>query len=161
MADQALTKLLGGFYQEFSTGLAPDCDKDLAAVGVSDSAVATASLSTNISNGLTTITNFAQDAYGNSPLYAAAAAQWSSVSMVQFMVNNPYTAAVAQLNGSNIYINASWVNGMNTQQQEAMLLHEMLHNITGFADGDIQSKLGLPTNAASQNISDKLMKDCF
>jgi hypothetical protein len=160
-AQQALSSLLGDFYQEFMAGLGTDCENDLAAVGISDSAVATASLKTNILDGLTTVSNYAFDVYGNSPLYAAAAAQYGSEMMVQYMSLNPNTAAVSQLSGNNIYINASWVNGMNTPQQEGLLLHEMIHNITGLTDGDIQSKLGLPTNAASQNIGDKLQKDCF
>jgi len=55
----------------------------LAALGVSDSAVANASLGTEISDGLTTITHLAEDVYGNSPAHAAAGAQWATVSMVQ------------------------------------------------------------------------------
>ena len=95
-------------------GLGTDCENDLAAVGISDSAVATASLKTNILDGLTTVSNYAFDVYGNSPLYAAAAAHYGSEMMVQYMSLNPNTAAVSQLSGNNIYINASWVNGMNT-----------------------------------------------
>ena len=75
-----------------------DCDKNLAAVGTTDAAVANASLNTTILNGDATLTNYAQDVYGNSP--------------------HPWR----KLSGNNIYTDASWVNGMNTQQQESMLL---------------------------------------
>jgi hypothetical protein len=70
-------------------------------------------------------------------------------------------AAVAQSRGNNIYIDAGWVNGMTINQQSAMLLHELLHNVTGQSDDVLQQKLGLATNVPSQNISDKLEKDCF
>jgi hypothetical protein len=73
---------------------------------------------------------------------------------------NPNAAAVAQLSGSNIYINASWVNGMSDVDRQAMLLHELVHNITGKTDDVLQSALGLMVGAASQNIGDKL-RDCF
>ena len=85
--------------------------------------------------GLTAVSAYALDVYGNSPAYNAAEAEWGNTSMVQFMtVVAPNAAAVAQLKGSNIYINPSWVNGMSPLQQEAMVLHELLHNITGQAE---------------------------
>lgn len=81
--------------------------------------------------------------------------------MATFMLTNPSAAAASELNGSNIYINGSLINGMSTADQQGLLLHELLHNITGMVAGDIQTALGLPTNKASQNIGDKLKGDCF
>jgi RHS repeat-associated protein len=160
-AYDTLMNLLAEFDVEFRFVLSAPCEQDLAAVGVSDSEITAASLNTNILYGLATVSNYAQDVYGNTPLSAAAAAEYGSETMVQYMVYNPATAAVAQLNGNNIYINPAWVNGMSTQQQEGMLLHEMVHNITGMTDPAIQSALNISTTQASQNISDKLMTDCF
>ena len=45
---------------------------------------------------------------------------------------------------------------MTTGQQTAMLLHELLHGITGKSDDVIQGNLGLSTKVPSQNIGDKL-----
>ena len=99
---------------------------------------------------------------GNTPVAASAAAQYGSVSITQYMtIMAPNAAAVAQANGSNIYINASWVNGMGVGDRQAMLLHEILHNITGKFDEDLQGSLGVPVGAASQNIGDKLKRDCL
>jgi hypothetical protein len=112
-------------------------------------------------NGLTSLTNYAQDIYGNSPAANAASNAYGTESMAQYMSLNPNVAAVSQAPGSNIYINAAWVNGMTTSQQTAMLLHELLHGITGLTDDAIQGALGLPTNTASQNIGNKLQADCL
>ena len=81
--------------------------------------------------------------------------------MAQYMSLNPGTIAVSQAPGNNIYINPAWVNGMSAGQQEGLLLHEILHNITAQPDGWIQAALGLSMNAASQNIGDKLQQDCI
>jgi len=40
------------------------------------------------------------------------------------------------------------------------MLHEILHNVTGLTDGDIQSALGLG-GGVSNNITQRLIKDCF
>jgi hypothetical protein len=41
------------------------------------------------------------------------------------------------------------------------VLHEVLHNVTGLTDPDIERKLGLPDNGPSDVITQKLLKDCF
>jgi hypothetical protein len=50
---------------------------------------------------------------------------------------------------------------MTVAQQEAMLLHEMMHNITGQTDPQLQGDLGLSTTAPSLNISNQLQTDCL
>lgn len=83
------------------------------------------------------------------------------MTIAMFFSSSPGTAALAQLNGSAIYISSAWVNGMSTGDQQAMLLHEMVHNLTALTDDRIQTMLSLSTKEPSQNISDKLKKDCF
>jgi hypothetical protein len=163
----AHTTLMGDkaqFYEQFMGIQSAGCEADLAQVGVTDTQVAMAALNANIINGLgltAATSNYAQAAYGNSPALNAASAQWGDISVTQYMtIVNPNAAAVAQLSGSNIYINASWVNGMSDVDRQAMLLHELVHNITGKTDDVLQSALGLMVGAASQNIGDKL-RDCF
>jgi hypothetical protein len=99
--------------------------------------------------------------YGNSPAAASAARQWGNTTMAYMGVNVASIATISQLHDNDIYVNAGLVNGMTTYQQEAMLLHELLHNITGQTDDVIQEELNLPTSAGSQNIGDKLQADCF
>jgi hypothetical protein len=81
--------------------------------------------------------------------------------MAQYFLLHPNTAAVAQASGNTIYVAANWINGMSALDQEALLLHEVLHNITGKIDYDLQLALNISTSAASQNIGDTFKKDCL
>jgi hypothetical protein len=69
--------------------------------------------------------------------------------------------AVSQLGGANIYVNVGMIQGGNSWNNRGLVLHEVLHNITGYTDPDIQLRLGLPQVAASNNITQKLITDCF
>jgi hypothetical protein len=129
-------------------------------VGATDAQVSQAASSVNIVYGLTSLANYAQAIYGKSPAAAAASGQWLGTTVVQYMAVNPTVAALAQPSGNNLYINPTWINGMSVGQQQGLLLHELLHQITGKGDDAIQDAFGLP-HAASQNIGDKLQKDCF
>jgi hypothetical protein len=154
-----------GLGLQFLRAQSEPCEKDLAALGVTDSQVSAAAFGANILNGMTAIFGtFADEVYGNaSPeLHNAAVGEFGTINMVQYMtLVSPTAAAVAQIKGSNIYFNPSWVNGMTPLDQTAMLLHEFMHNITGLTDDEIQTRLGLSTKAASQNIGDKLKQDCL
>ena len=163
LAKSALNAELSTIFGLFSIGgETSQCETDLALVGVTDEQVSAAAASANIINGLTSSATYAQAIFGNSPAYSAAEAQYGNTTMQVFMLRGLLTgvAAVSQSPGNNIYIDAGWINGMTTSQQQALLLHELLHNITGQDDSTLQSDLGLPTNARSQNIGDKLEKDC-
>jgi hypothetical protein len=68
--------------------------------------------------------------------------------------------AVAQLGGPNIYLNSTLINAGDYYTNRATALHEILHNVTGLTDPDIQRRFGLP-EGISDNITKKLLKDCF
>ena len=53
------------------------------------------------------------------------------------------------------------INLNNYYQNLATVLHEILHNVTGLSDDAIQTALGLSTSQVSNNITQKLLKDCF
>jgi hypothetical protein len=163
VAQQALNAELAGLSTLFSGIQSLGCESDLADVGVTNSQIAAAASSTNILDGLTSTANYAQAIYGNSLAYGAAAFYWGGVTVGMFMSINQSsgTAAVSQAPGNNIYISSGWVNGMTANQQEALLLHELLHNITGKTDDVLQGALGLSVGAPSQNIADKLGQDCL
>lgn len=166
--DQALTSLtsdLGDISAQFKNLQSADCEADLKAAGATDARVVAYAQGLSIVDGLgpaAITTTYAYAAYGNSPAYSSAATIWGGVTVAMYMaINLPGgVAAVAQAPGDTVYINAGWVNGMTTSQQEGMLVHELLHNITGIGDWDLQTALHLP-HTASQNIGDKLEKDCF
>ena len=145
----------------FQDAQSPQCEGDLSAVGVNDGQIAAAASNVTFLNGVRNPTNYAQGIYGNSPAFAANQQVYGATTIGKFFQLNPGTAALAQAPGQNVYIDSSWVNGMNPLQQEGLVLHELLHNITGKVDSVIQGNLGLPQNAPSQNIADLLQKDCL
>lgn len=114
-----------------------------------------------IIDGLTSLDNYAQAIFGHSPAAEAAHLAYGSVMVAQYMSINSAVAAISSAPGNNIYINASWINGMTLGQQQGLLLHELLHVIIGQGVDVIQCRLGLPTGVPSQNIGDKLERDCF
>jgi hypothetical protein len=105
--------------------------------------------------------NYAAAIYGNSPALNANVALYGNETVAQFFAANPGTVAVSRAPGNNVYINAAWVNGLSILDQEALLLHEFIHNITGNVDSTIQGQLGIPITPISKNIADKLAMDCL
>jgi hypothetical protein len=73
----------------------------------------------------------------------------------------PGTVAVSSLVGHDIYFNPANIKSSDYYFNLGTAFHEVLHNITGFTDPDLQRKLGLPEDSASRNITDKLIKDCL
>ncbi len=63
--------------------------------------------------------------------------------------------------GQDIYINSARINPSDYYDNLAIVLHEVLHNVTSLTDGDIQGAFGLSTNRVTNNITLKLLKDCF
>ena len=67
---------------------------------------------------------------------------------------------MAQLGGPDIFLNSGLINPFDTLTNEAVLMHEVFHNVSGLTDPDIQRRLGLSENAPSDNITQKLKQDC-
>ncbi len=162
-AREDLTQFKYTIGQLFAGPQSESCEKDLKALDLTDAQVSQAAYQVNILDGLTAISGtYAQNIWANSPAYQANVTVFGNINLVQYMtLVSPNAAAVAQANGSNIYINASWINGMSGLDQEALLLHELLHNITGLTDDAIQTRLGIDVTVFAQNIADKLKADCF
>jgi hypothetical protein len=104
--------------------------------------------------------------YANSPLAGAAAADQTKQLSVGFMVARApnMTDAMSQLNGNDIFVKpvAAWFSETsNLQNYEGTLLHEVLHNVTGLTDPDIQKDLGIGVTPNTVNITNKLMDDCL
>jgi hypothetical protein len=123
--------------------------------------VSQAASSVVIDNGVTSGANFAVAIYGNSLALNASVALYGNETVAQFFAANPGTVAVSQAPGNNVYINAAWVNGLSILDQEALLLHELIHNITGNVDPTIQGQLGIPITPISKNIAERLARDCL
>jgi RHS repeat-associated protein len=137
-----------------------DCQNLLATLGVTAAQVIAGAQAANIMNGVGSTVSL-------SSLYAT-----SSNPDVQKNANtvtgtvgerlaDPGTRAVAQLGGPAIYVDPAKFDVADYWQNLATVMHEVLHNVTGLTDSDIQRKLGLDENKPSHNITEKLKKDCF
>jgi RHS repeat-associated protein len=136
------------------------CNNDFAALGTSAAAVQADAANLDIENGAGS-TSLQASLYANTAVAGNAATQFGNQTIGQFFSTNPGVAAEAQLNGNTIYINPSMINLNNYYQNLATVLHEILHNVTGLSDDAIQTALGLSTSQVSNNITQKLLKDCF
>jgi len=143
------------------TKFKPNCNSDFVAVGTTASAITAGAASAVFFNGDGSTVSLAST-YANSPIPGVAqAGSGLSGTVGSYIASNPGTVALAQLGAPGIYLNASLINTGNYYQDISVLLHELLHNVTGLTDPDIQSAFGLSTSAPSDNITQKLLKDCF
>jgi hypothetical protein len=106
------------------------------------------------SNGATLYTSSAMPA-------VARAGSALTGTIGSYISENPATAALAQLGGSTIYLNAAHINPSDYYGDLSTVLHEVLHNVTSLTDQDIQRLFGLPQAQVTANITQKLLKDCF
>ena len=60
-----------------------------------------------------------------------------------------------------VNVNPAVISPSNYWQNIGTVFHEVTHNITGLTDPDLQRALGLSTKALSDNITQKLLQDCF
>jgi len=69
--------------------------------------------------------------------------------------------AAAQLDGNTNYDDPFSINALNPHTTLGTVFHELLHNITGLTDVDIQKILGLAQSPATFNITQRILADCF
>ena len=69
--------------------------------------------------------------------------------------------AMSDLFGNRIFISTQYFDTIGSGYAIAVIAHELLHNITGKTDDGLQSALGIPVTNNSNNITLKLLGDCF
>jgi RHS repeat-associated protein len=149
-----------------------DCENDFKALGTSDAAVEAGASAAQFYDGIGSSVTIAS-------LYAGAAnpdVQRNGAllqgTVGQNIGSSPLgVVADAQLGGNAIYLNGPLISGLMNGTYKlqngaafnvsAVALHEILHNVTGLTDPEIQSRLNLSTTSASDNIAQKLLADCF
>jgi len=138
-----------------------NCDKDLAAIAVTDDQVHNGAANAVFLNGVGSGVMMSS-LYATSPVASVRQAGKSLTGTVGgFITSNPGTVAVAQLGGPDIYLNAALINPTDYYTDMATVLHEVLHNVSGLTDPDLQRRLGLPESSVTDNITKKLLNDCF
>jgi RHS repeat-associated protein len=148
------------------------CDKDLAAVGASPAALQAAASTADFQNGIGSSATVASLYSGAATPIVGQLGANSPGTIGQVFAGSPLgVVAEAQLGGNNIYLNGPLISGLlnGTYQLTggaafnvtAVVMHELLHNLTGLTDPEIQTDLGLTQSAVTDNISQKLATDCL
>jgi len=141
------------------------CKQDLQDLNTTPGAMQAGAQNAKLSNG-TTSDALRSSLFANSSpqLYHAAQGQFTTMTVKQAMASNPGMEAISALNGNSIYINPALTAITKTNtfwDNSAMIAHELVHNVTGLTDSEIQTRLGLKVSDITKNISDKLKADCF
>jgi hypothetical protein len=139
----------------------PKCANDLAALGTSEAAIAQGATNATIQNGVGSSVPMSS-LYANSPTLGRLASTVAGT-VGEKIAGEAGTVAVAQLYGSNIYLNPALIDPGTASGILGDVFHEIVHNVTGLTDPDIQRDLMPPldTGVPSANISNRLLWDCF
>jgi RHS repeat-associated protein len=128
-----------------------DCLDDLKKLGITSDDVHAGADAANFINGVGS----------NVPLQDLYPSNLHVSGTVGGKLAEPGTVAVASLVGHDIYFNPANIKASDYYFNLGTAMHEVIHNITGLTDPDVQRKLGIDEQHASSNITDKLIKDCF
>jgi RHS repeat-associated protein len=137
-----------------------DCADDLLALGLNGEMVANGASNADFHNGVGSTVPLSS-LYETSPNPLVARNAPFIPGTVGDAMKGPGTVALAQLGGNNIYLNTGIIDPSNFAANVGTLFHEVVHNVTGLTDSDIQRSLGLPESPITSNITNKLMKDCW
>jgi hypothetical protein len=141
--------------------LSQNCQNDLQAVGTTAAAIQAAASNVQFLNGVGSDVSMSS-LYKTSPVASVRAAGSTQTGTVgSFIATHEGTVAVAQLGVNTVYLNAALINPNNYWVDMAIILHELLHNVSGLTDFDLQRDLGLPQSTVTDNITQKLFTDCF
>jgi RHS repeat-associated protein len=139
-----------------------NCDTLLGKLGMDwqdlQSAVAAESFKDGTESTDTMVSLFTFSSWAN---YQAALATYGSMTIQYYLAHKGInSAAVSSAGGTLVFLNYLQFGGGLPIDNVAVLMHEALHNFTGFTDNQIQGLLGLTVGASSQNITALLQKDC-
>jgi RHS repeat-associated protein len=139
------------------------CQTDLNKLGTNADAVRAGASSAEVMNGVGSTRPFAElYLHAASSAVRQDAAQGFPAGTVGDLLARPGVNAASELGGNDIYMNPSNFNPANYYRNMASAMHEVLHNVTGLTDPDIQHTLGLKEQQNdTSNITDRLYQDCF
>ena len=95
----------------------------------------------------------------------AAVAKYHGVTIQTYLTVDPTgagAAAVSSAGGNLVFLNNNQFGAASNTTNEAILMHEALHNFTGWTDVQLQQHLHLRygPNVSSQNITDLISDKC-
>jgi hypothetical protein len=137
------------------------CNNDLTALGTNVAAVQNGAANAQFLDGAGSAVTMAS-LYASSPVASIAnLANAVTGTVGSTIASNAGIVALSQLGGSAIYLNSSMIDPSDYYQDISTVLHEVLHNVTGLTDPDIEKALSLAQNGVSDVITQKLKTDCF
>jgi hypothetical protein len=139
------------------------CLKDIRSLGITEEAFRTGLNQVDVRDASDGWSVQVAALWSNSPARNAARMRYGSQTVSDYFDKNLGTSALAAPNGTSVYIRSQYVNGLRTANEVgAMLMHEVLHNVTGLVDEVIQEQLGIRVDSRNtKNITDRLLRDCF
>jgi len=132
-----------------------DCEEVLIALGTSGAAISEAAAHVQFLDG-TKSTEVVASLYANTPLAKSLDERRKSTEIRDFIVieeGGKGKKALAELNGSKIYLNPKWWANEYFDDM-ATVLHELIHNVTGLTDADFE-------NRGYEDLSNVLKAKCF
>jgi hypothetical protein len=159
------------------TSFSAGCENGLAKLGanVTPQALAAAAPGLNVANG-TTSTTLIGAAYGNAAIGNAAQVQYNlqyafylgnyglaNLNIAEMFMLSLGLTAWTPFGGGTMYINPYWMNPSytNVNQDMALVMHELLHEVFGLDDTDIQKALLGKAGGPTENITQWLLTNCI
>lgn len=135
-----------------------DCEQLLAKLGTSGAAISEAAgrvLFIEAPGSTITMASL----YANSALSQVAIGQYGTETIASYIQRLP-TKALAQLNGNRVYINQFYW-GDSIYDDKSTVMHELVHNVTGLTDPDIDRALNADISKDAKPFSELLKHKCF
>lgn len=136
-----------------------ECEILLAKLGASTLALSQAARNVSILDGPSSLLPYFETLLSNRMPDQVIT---SKMTVGDAFASEPAARAMAELNGNRIFIRSQYFNEAESGSILLTIGHELLHNITGLFDTEIQLKLGLEvSDRNTQNISFALWQSCF
>jgi RHS repeat-associated protein len=137
-----------------------NCQKLLAALGITAEQVRAGARAANIMNGVgSTVPR--SSLYETAPNPDLRRVGKTITETVGDHLAKPGVVAASQLGGPDIYVDPGKFNVSDYWQNLSIVFHEVVHNVTGLTDPDIQRRLVLDESKPSDNITQEIKKNCF
>jgi hypothetical protein len=157
--NDALPKLQDARDKIINMSFSEGCKDILGTVGVTPAQIVQAAGAAQFLDALTS-TETRASLYSNTSAAAAAASQYGRQTIQQWFLSESGVMAAADLSGFRIFFRPSGVDVGDLLFNSSLLMHELIHNITGLSDEVIKGKMGL-YGATSDWISTQIYIKCF
>jgi RHS repeat-associated protein len=165
-AQQRMTQAGETIKKRFNEGgFSDDCNKTLSAMGTSMDALISQMGKSSILDGTNSNELVSNLLKNNAELTQAILHDIGAELPIGITVRNWFlfgdVAAMADLKGNRIFIDSDAILRSTDSWVGATYIHELIHNVTGKWDQELQGNLGLPRSLDTANITQRIKDDCF